>query len=111
MLLQSAAVSTKLTSVWRRKLRQTSDLENRLRDVGELNHRQVALLSHGLRHPGYKYTIASHMKNHRVSRGTARSDLLTLDKVGLLEKLKGGREFVFLAPRDLDQRIGGFAAE
>jgi Fic family protein len=94
-----------LRAYWEGKLRQTNDLEMRLKDHEALNHRQVALLSHALRNPGFKYTITSHENSHRISRATARSDLLTLAKTKLLEKLKSGREFVFLSPRDLDQRI------
>ena len=70
-----------------------------------LNHRQVALLGHALRHPGFGYTVASHRRSHRVTHQTARTDLLKLAAAGLLEQRKRGRAFLFRAPDDLRQRI------
>ena len=70
-----------------------------------LNHRQVALLSHALRHPGQDYTVESHRRSHRITPQTARMDLLRLTAIRLLEQRKRGRAFVFFAPPDLDQRI------
>lgn len=71
----------------------------------ELNHRQVALLSHALRHPGHNYTVESHRHSHRVTVQTARVDLLRLTERGLLEQHKRGRAFIFSAPHDLHDRI------
>lgn len=76
----------------------------------QLNHRQVALLSHALRHPGHGYTGASHQRSHQITPQTARTDLLSLVDLGLLEKGKRGRAFVFYAPADLRQRIENAAA-
>jgi Fic family protein len=70
-----------------------------------INHRQVALLSHALRHPGHGYTVESHRTSHRVTPQTARTDLQDLAQLGLLEQRKRGRAFVFFAPPDLHQRI------
>ncbi|WP_092998961.1 Fic family protein [Thiohalomonas denitrificans] len=70
-----------------------------------LNHRQTALLSHALRHPGHGYTVASHKRSHQVTTQTARTDLLKLAESGLLEQRKRGRAFVFHAPADLGDRI------
>jgi len=70
-----------------------------------LNHRQVALLSHALRHPGHGYTVESHRRSHRITPQTARTDLMGLAGLGLLEQRKRGRAFVFLARSDLHQRI------
>lgn len=70
-----------------------------------LNHRQVALLSHALRHPGHGYTVESHKRSHQVTTQTARTDLLKLAGLGLLEQHKRGRAFVFFAPPDLGERI------
>lgn len=71
----------------------------------ELNHRQVALLSHALRHPGHGYTVESHRRSHRIATQTARTDLQQLVRDGLLEQRKRGRAFLFLAPGDLSDRI------
>lgn len=72
---------------------------------GVLNHRQVALVHHALRHPNHPYTIQSHRQSHNVSYQTARTDLLTLAELTLLEQGKSGRSFVFDAPQDLRGRL------
>jgi Fic family protein len=72
---------------------------------GKLNHRQITLLTHALKHPGYDYVIEAHQRSHDVSYATARSDLLGLAELGLLEQTKRGRAFMFIAPDDLRQRI------
>lgn len=72
---------------------------------GLLNHRQIDLLTHALKHPGFDYAIDAHQRSHNVAYATARSDLLGLAALGLLEQTKRGRAFVFIAPDDLQQRI------
>lgn len=64
---------------------------------GRLNHRQVALLTHALRHPGETYRVARHQAVHHVVYQTARADLLDLADLGLLEKSKQRNAFVFHA--------------
>ena len=85
-----------------RELRQTTDL---LKHSVELNHRQLVLLSHALRHPGQRYTIESHQRSHKVAYQTARTDLLDLAEKQLLLKQKRGRAFVFIPVRDLSDRL------
>ena len=70
-----------------------------------LNHRQIALLTHALRHAGHGYTVVSQKRSHRVTLQTARTDLQQLVDLGLLDKTKHGRAFVFSAPDDLRDRI------
>jgi len=70
-----------------------------------LNHRQLAILSHALKHPGHGYTVESHRRSHRVTLQTARTDLLALAKLKLLETGKRGRALVFYAPEGLRARI------
>ena len=70
-----------------------------------LNHRQKALLTHALKHPGAGYHIEEHQKTHSVVYQTARADLLRLAELGLLEKIREGRAFVFVAPEDLTTRM------
>ena len=79
----------------------------RLRD--KLNHRQIALLTHALKHPGERYRVEGHQRSHVVVYETARSDLLGLAKLGLLEKTRAGRAFVFTAPDNLRERIDRLA--
>lgn len=71
----------------------------------ELNHRQQALIAHAVRHPGFAYSIAGHGARHAIVYQTARTDLLKLAKLKLLEQKKAGRALVFVAPRDLKARL------
>ena len=92
-----------------RKTQEQASAESLLRHAprlsNQLNHRQVALLSHALRHVGQGYTVESHRRSHRVTQQTARTDLLQLAELALLEKGKRGRAFVFYAPNNLRARI------
>jgi len=94
-----------------RKIRDQQSAENLLRGApalaDQLNHRQIALLSHAMRHAGHGYTVKSHERSHRVTTQTSRTDLLKLAELGLLEQRKRGRAFVFFAPSDLPERISG----
>ena len=70
-----------------------------------LNHRQRALLGHALRHPGHRYTYRSHGTSHGVVLQTARTDLLDLESLGLLDGGVEGRRRVFISPDDLGARL------
>lgn len=70
-----------------------------------LNARQVAVMNHALKNPGHVYVIESHRNSHGVSYQTARTDLLTLADLGLLDQGKRGRTLTFKAPSDLERRI------
>lgn len=71
----------------------------------ELNHRQQALISHAIRHPGFAYSIAGHGARHAVVYQTARTDLLHLAELKLLDQRKAGRALAFVAPRNLEAMI------
>ena len=75
-----------------------------------LNHRQITLLTHALRHPGEEYRIDSHQRTHGVVYQTARSDLLALEALNLLLKAKAGNAYLFIAPADLRGKIERLAA-
>jgi len=79
----------------------------KLRD--KLNHRQIALLTHALKHPGFRYRIEGHQRTHAVVYETARSDLLVLTKLKLLSQSKSGKAHVFSVPQDLRKRIDALA--
>jgi Fic family protein len=74
---------------------------------GRFNHRQLALLTHALKHPGETYLIEGHQRSHDIAYATARADLLDLAAAGLLERGKRGRAMLFIVPNDLRQRIQG----
>ncbi|TAL16241.1 Fic family protein [bacterium] len=70
-----------------------------------LNSRQIELLRHALSHPGAEYSIKEHQTYHNLAYATARSDLLELERMGLLTMVKTGRKFHFLAPSGLPSKI------
>ena len=83
-------------------MRETKAL---LRDTIELNHRQQALIAHALRTPGARYTIEGHRRSHAIVYQTARIDLISLARRGLLDMRKSGRVFEFAVPVQLAERL------
>jgi len=88
-----------------RKRGETKTAETRLRVLRQLNHRQQALITHALRHPGQEYTIASHRVSHGVAYATARADLLELGNMELLKQSSRGKTMVFEFAADLSKRF------
>ena len=92
-----------------RKGREQKEIEKMLSSSPELrtrfNHRQVALLTHALRHTGEGYRVDAHQRVHSVVYPTARNDLLDLHTLGLLEKARRGNAYIFFAPEDLRDRL------
>jgi hypothetical protein len=76
-----------------RKASEVGALQQRLEGMEGLNHRQLALLRHALRHSSFRYWVLAHQNSHGVSHQTARSDLQKLATPGLLlaERMGGGR--------------------
>ncbi len=88
-----------------RKTKKHQAIENQLRGIIVLNHRQRALVSHALRHPRHRYTIKSHQISHNVVYQTARTDLLDLEKRGLLASQKIGKTWYFTPVSDLEEKL------
>ncbi|HET6764565.1 MAG TPA: Fic family protein [Longimicrobiaceae bacterium] len=87
-----------------RQMRMMIEKSQMLRD--QLNFRQLAIVRHAMKHPGFLYTIESHRNSNNISYATARSDLLKLANVGLLHQRTGPRKLMlFASPADLQQRI------
>ncbi len=76
-----------------------------------LNHRQVTLLNHALKHSNAIYRVQSHRQSHNVTYDTARTDLLKLADLGLLIKKKAGRAFVFAPPSNILDRLQKLGAK
>lgn len=91
-------------SYLRAKMAELRKASRLLRDT-DLNHRQVALLSHAMQHPDAEYSFQSHQTSHRVAFQTARTDLLDLELRGYLERIRRGRRYFFLPASDLDRHI------
>ena len=79
--------------------------ERLVRSNASMNHRQIALLSHAMRHPDDRYTIARHQRSHGVVNQTARTDLLALEAQGLLVSQRIGRTMYFHPTPDLTERL------
>ncbi|MFI5336636.1 MAG: Fic family protein, partial [Opitutales bacterium] len=90
-----------------RKSREQQELDLRVRALDLFNHRQGELIRHALKHPHHQYTIAAHQQSHRIVYQTARSDLLDLQRWGLLSRKRKGKLFVFQVPPDLEARLRG----
>ena len=92
-----------------KKAKEIRTVENVLkkspRIINLLNHRQVALLNRALKKPHSTFYVESHRSSHNVTYQTARTDLLSLEKLGLLEKSKAGKAFAFTVPDDLRKRL------
>jgi Fic family protein len=102
-VIQQAIAS--LDAYLERKATEVGTLQERLEGMDGLNHRQLALLRHALRHSGFRYSVLSHQNSHGVSHQTARSDLQKLAARGLLVAGKDGRREIFRVPQDLAQRL------
>lgn len=97
-----------LESYLAKKAEEVASVSRLLRPGSGLNHRQIALLSHALRHPNQAYTFKAHKNSHGVTYQTARTDLLGLVDNGLLIKEERGRQFVFRPMRDMEEKLWSF---
>lgn len=88
-----------------RKIAEARDVDSLLHGDGELNGRQLALLTDAVRNASATYSFESHATSHRVSHETARSDLRALANRGLLVKKRQGRKHVFEPAPDLPERL------
>ncbi len=70
-----------------------------------INYRQAALLNRALKNPDATFYVDSHRGAHNVTYDTARTDLLKLVKMRLLEKTKVGKAFVFSVIPDLKNKL------
>lgn len=71
----------------------------------ELNPRQLALMNHALKTATARYTVESHRISHGVSYETARSDLLKLVRLRLLDQRKVGKTFVFTPVENIREQL------
>jgi Fic family protein len=94
-----------------RKTAETVALDRQVRQFRFLNHRQQALINHALRHPDQTYTIASHERSHSVTYQTARTDLQSLERMGLLRPFKVGRTWHYAPEPELADRLARLRPE
>lgn len=88
-----------------RRIADTQQIESMVRGTELLNHRQLDVIRRALHDPSEAVTIAEHRGRHDVTHQTARTDLLGLESMGLLEKGKRGRALVFRSRDGLEERL------
>lgn len=70
-----------------------------------LNHRQIALINRALKRADAIFLVESHKNSHNITYDTARTDLLKLVDLGILNKSKRGRAFIFTPVPQLKEKI------
>ena len=93
-----------------RKASEIRDVEALLGLI-DLNHRQVALITHLLKRSSTMYTIEGHRGSHNTSYETARTDLQRLEQLGVLASIKRGRAFVYRPVRNYESVLRKLAVE
>jgi len=93
----------------KRKTEKLQAIENRLRGIFVLNHRQRELIGHALRHPHQRYTIRSHQTSHNIVYQTSRLDLLGLENHGFLRSNKISKTLYFTPVDDLEQKLANLS--
>ena len=88
-----------------RKAGEIREVEELLHGSDGFNHRQLAVLSDGLRHPDSFYAFGAHAELNRVTHETARADLTGLVERGLLVRRRVGRQYRFEPAPDLPERL------
>ncbi len=90
----------------RRKQKEKRHTYRLAEKYSSVNPRQRMLLASAFEKPDEIYTIDTHARVHGITYQTARTDLLGLKSLGLLNMRKEGRKFVFLPASDLRQKLG-----
>ena len=89
-----------------RRTGELRELESQVNSLDLLNYRQRDLIGGALRHPNRDYTIKSHQTVHNVVYQTARTDPFELAELGLLEKHKRRRSWIFRPVTGLEEALG-----
>ena len=88
-----------------RKQKESRNAISLLKKQPNLNYRQRSLLISALEHPDNIYTFHTHMNMHGIVYQTARTDLLKLHELGLLEMHKSGKKFQFTTVPDFKDEL------
>lgn len=89
----------------REKMKEQGEVERSVREEMQFNERQLAVLSHALRHDDAQFTVEGHQAAHGISYETARTDLTSLADAGFLERTKIGKKFYFVPVKNLDRKL------
>lgn len=73
-----------------RKASEDAQAARRVRSLG-LNHRQLAVFTRALADSTARFTVKSHANSHGITLPTARTDLASLESMGILFSTRVGR--------------------
>jgi len=93
----------------RRKVGEIREVEKLMKRSEDFNQRQLALLSDAVRNPERVYTFDSHAAIHSVTHETARTDLLDLERRGLVTRRTIRRKYFFSPIGNLGERLKNVA--
>jgi Fic family protein len=91
--------------LFERKQLEMKDAEIRLTAFPNLNHSQLSIIEHALRHPGQEISFKGYKELYRVAYATARSDLLGIKEIGLFEQRNRGKAMIFTPTPDIESRL------
>lgn len=94
-----------LVEYLQRKTREKQELLDASAGLDRFNPRQVALLNHARRNPGFTYTVVSHKSSHGIATQTARTDLQQLVQLGLLVESNRGRKRLYTVAPDFESQL------
>lgn len=96
---------TNLLEYLRRRCDEQKDLDSRLKNRLDFNHRQKALLAQMLKNPEMTTSVTAHCREFQTVRQTARTDLNALVHAGMLIVHKAGNEFIYSPAANLQKLI------
>jgi Fic family protein len=88
-----------------RKMAEMREVEALLHGTPYLNNRQLLVVRDALRNPGEPFTINAQARRNRVTYESARTDLLGLEDLGILERQRVGKKYVFRTVPDMVDRL------
>lgn len=96
---------TSLQQYIERKIAEKKQLRD-FRYLPDLNDRQLAILQELMTDPDAIWTVREAEHRFNVVYQTARTDLMVLEELGLLEKRRSGKQkLLYLRANDFDQRL------
>lgn len=98
---------TNLLEYLRRRCDEQKELDSRLKNRLDFNHRQKALLAQMLKNPEMVTSVTAHCREFQTVRQTARTDLNALVNAGMLIVHKAGNEFIYSPAANLQKLICG----
>jgi Fic family protein len=101
----------KLNAYIERKQKEKEQAYRFVTKYPSLNQRQRALLSSAIKKPHEIFTIEIHANVNDVTYQTARTDLLGLKDLGLLDMRKVGKKFIFTPVADVTEKLDSSSAK